>query len=111
MIAALLIPVLAFAFARAPSAQCRMDAECVLVRNTHCGDFSAIVYGQDEAWAKWDAKQAEQARAEKRVCAAGSRMDPRLFEAWCERGQCAVRPKAPQAETAPTPPKSGPSRR
>lgn len=110
MIATLLVPVLAFAFARAPTAQCQMDAECVLVRNTHCGDFSAIVYGQDEAWAKWDAKQSEKARAENKACAPGSRMDPRLHEAWCERGQCAVRAKKPEEPKVPPPP-TGPRKR
>jgi hypothetical protein len=93
MIAGLLLPALALAFARAPMKECMSSPDCVLVRNTHCGDLQSITIGQDDKWAEWEKKLAASAKAEKQVCKPGSRMDPRMFEPFCDSGKCAVRAK------------------
>jgi hypothetical protein len=93
VIASLLIPALAMAFARAPSKECTSAPECVLVKNTYCGDLQSITLGQDAKWADWEKKLAEASRADKVVCKPGARMDPRMFEPFCDNGQCAVRAK------------------
>lgn len=94
MIAALLLPALALAFAKAPRKECVASPDCVLVKNTYCGDLQSIALGQDEAWAKWEKKLAAASKEQGQACAPGSRMDPRMFEAICDNGQCAVRAKA-----------------
>lgn len=86
----LLLPALALAFSSAPSRSCKEDAYCVLVKETYCGGVSAIALGQDEAWAKWEAKLREKDTKAGRVCAAGERPDPRNFEARCLGGECAA---------------------
>ncbi|RZA09908.1 MAG: hypothetical protein EOP11_00090 [Proteobacteria bacterium] len=89
----MLLPVLSFAFARAPLAECVTSPSCVLVKNTHCGDLQAITIGQDAAWAKWEKRLSEAARDQNQSCKPGSKMDPRMFEAFCDDGKCAVRAK------------------
>lgn len=87
---ALFLPVLALAFSFAPSRSCKEDAYCVLVRETHCGEIGAVALGQDEAWAKWEAKQREKDVKAGKVCPAGERPDPRNFEARCLGGECSA---------------------
>lgn len=83
-----LLPALAFAFSSAPSRSCDSDTYCVLVRETYCGEVSAIALGHDEAWAKWESKLRAKDEKAGRVCPAGPRSDPRNFEARCQAGEC-----------------------
>ena len=84
----LLLPALALAFSSAPTRSCKEDVYCVLVKETHCGEISAVALGQDEAWAKWEAKLREKDVKAGKVCPAGPRPDPRQFEARCLGGEC-----------------------
>lgn len=86
----LLFPALALAFGFAPSRSCKEDAYCALVRETYCGEVSAVAIGQDAAWAKWEAKLREKDAKAGRACPSGPRPDPRNFEARCLGGECAA---------------------
>lgn len=105
MIAALLLTGLAWGFAGEPTRECREDFECVLVRETFCGGIAAVRYGNDQAWADWDAKQRAKAEKEKRVCGAGERVDPRSRQAVCRERLCVAVERAQPKEEAASPAK------
>jgi hypothetical protein len=92
----ILIPSNAFSFSRKPIVSCETDAECVLVRMTHCGDsrLHSIRLGQDKEWAAWDRRQSEKGNKSAQ-CEGPLYLDPRLAEPFCSQGICQVRPKSP----------------
>ncbi len=89
----LMLSVLAYAFSSAPTKECTSNAECVLVRDTYCKEILAIRIGQDEVWAKEEAKLRKKYEKEGRVCKAREQEDPRLLEAACVQNQCVVQTK------------------
>jgi hypothetical protein len=91
----LLLPLLAQAFSSAPTKECRIHADCVLVRDTFCQEILAIRIGQDEQWAKEEAKLRKKYEKEGRICKAREQEDPRLLEATCTNGLCVVQRKVP----------------
>jgi hypothetical protein len=83
----------ALAFSSAPGRHCEMDAGCVLVKETYCGQLSAIALGQGKEWSDWEAKLRAKDEKAGRKCPSGPRPDPRHFAARCESGLCTVAEK------------------
>lgn len=90
--------VVVWAFASAPTQECKSSVECVLVRDTYCQEILAIRIDQDADWAKWEAKEKKRKETEKVVCKAREQVDIRLLEAKCENGLCVVGRKSPILE-------------